>query len=266
MKTVVITGSTRGIGQGLAKAFLQRGCSVVISGKSEASTNFALDDLKKTFDTKTYAGVPCDVQDFSQVQNLWDAAYSEYGRVDIWINNAGVSGDLVETWKQPPEITGATIKTNLLGVIYGSQVALNGMLSQGYGAIYNMEGAGSDGRNHQGMSLYGTTKYGLKYLNDALAQELNNTGIIIGALRPGMVITDFVLKRYEQRPEDLEKVKPIFNIIADRVEVVAPWLADRILSNKKNGTRINYSSRLKILARFFSMPFSKRDVFTNVSS
>jgi NAD(P)-dependent dehydrogenase (short-subunit alcohol dehydrogenase family) len=137
------------------------------------------------------------------------------------------------------------------------------MLSQGFGAIYNMEGAGSDGRNHQGMSLYGTTKYGLKYLNDVLAQELNNTGIILGALRPGMVITDFVLKMYEKRPEDLERVKPIFNIIADRVDVVAPWLADRILSNKKNGARINYTSRLKILARFLSMPFIKRDVFPN---
>jgi short-subunit dehydrogenase len=151
-------------------------------------------------------------------------------------------------------------------VIFGSQVALNGMLDQGFGGIYNIEGMGSDGRSHDGLSLYGATKYGMNYFNDALAKEASDTPIIVGALRPGMVVTDLVLDQYKNRPEDWDRVKRIFNIIADRVEVVTPWLADRILANQKNGVRINFSSGWTLLGRTLSMPFSKRDVFSNSGS
>ena len=59
------------------------------------------------------------------------------------------------------------VDTNLIGVIYGSKVAFSGMQTQGFGQIYNMEGMGSDGRKHEGLTLYGTTKYAQKYFNDS---------------------------------------------------------------------------------------------------
>jgi short-subunit dehydrogenase len=74
-----------------------------------------------------------------------------------------------------------------LGVIYGSRIATAGMLAQGHGSIYNMEGMGSDGRKHSGLALYGTTKYAIAYFTDCLAQELKDTPLVVGALRPGMV-------------------------------------------------------------------------------
>jgi NAD(P)-dependent dehydrogenase (short-subunit alcohol dehydrogenase family) len=261
MKIVVITGSSRGIGLGLADAFLARGCRVVLSGSSLESTQKAEDLLKNKYDQEMISGVPCDVRRYEQVQALWDGAIALYGTVDIWINNAGLSGPTLKLWNQTPEISKTVIETNLLGVIFGSQVALKGMFEQNYGCIYNMEGMGSDGRMHDGLTLYGMTKYGLKYFTDSLVKETQDTPIIIGALRPGMVVTDLILDQYKDKPEEWTRVKRIFNIIADRVENVTPVLVDRILSNQVTGKRINYNSRLTILKRFLSIPFSKRDVF-----
>jgi NAD(P)-dependent dehydrogenase (short-subunit alcohol dehydrogenase family) len=93
MKIVVITGSTRGIGYGLADAFLDRGCSVTISGRSEPRIQEAVLQLAQRFPIERILGHPCDVTKQSQVQSLWDIARNNYGRVDIWINNAGISGD-----------------------------------------------------------------------------------------------------------------------------------------------------------------------------
>jgi NAD(P)-dependent dehydrogenase (short-subunit alcohol dehydrogenase family) len=165
-------------------------------------------------------------------------------------------------WKMPPEKAKEVIDTNLLGVMYGCMVAVQKMLEQGFGAIYNMEGMGSDGRMHEGLTYYGTSKYGLRYFNDSLAKEIVESPLVIGSLRPGMVATELLTKQYDDRPEDWERDKRIFNILADRVETVTPWLAKRILENKKSGVRISWSSPLKIMGRFLVSPFHKRDVFS----
>ena len=162
MKKVVITGSTRGIGFGLAYAFLELGCSVTVCGRKWASVEQAVEMLLDRFAPANIQGVACDVRDASQVQALWDAAQERFGKVDIWVNNAGLSGPQMPPWEIPAEQAAQVIETNLLGAIYGSQVAVRGMLAQGFGAIYNMEGMGSDGRKHNGLALYGTSKYGLK--------------------------------------------------------------------------------------------------------
>ena len=261
-KVIVITGSSRGIGYNLADAFLKRGCSVVISGSTPESTEKAVDQLLTQFDEKKILGIPCNVQDNDQVKHLWDASKAHFGQVDIWINNAGLSGPQAKIWEQEPPKIQQVIGTNLIGAIYGSRVAVNGMSIQGFGAIYNMEGMGSDGRKVKGLSLYGTSKYGLRYFNQSLHDETREMNIIIGSLRPGMVITDLVTGQYEGHPEELEKVKGIFNIIADRVEIVAPWLADKILANQKSGVIINYLSNMKLIWRFLTSPFTKRDLFS----
>lgn len=260
-KVVVITGSSRGIGFGLAKVFLEKDCSVVISGSSEKSTTKAYEELHKNFNPTQLHSFPCDVQDTLQIQALWDDTIHHFGQVDIWINNAGFSGPVQPLWSQTPEIAVTAVNTNLTGLVVASIIALKGMLKQGFGAIYNMEGMGSDGRIIPGMAIYGTTKHGQKYFNDALSKEVENSEIIIGALRPGMVATDLILEQYKGKPEEWEKVKGIFNIISDRVENVTPWLAEKILTNKKNGVRFSYLPSWKVLLRVLMMPFSRRNVY-----
>jgi len=260
-RTVVITGSTRGIGLGMANAFLARGCSVMISGRTKEDVDRATAVLRQQYPRQNISGYPCDVQDPGQVESLWRKAVSDFEHVDVWINNAGVSGDQQVISESPPAQAESIVKTNLLGVIYGSQVAARGMIEQGHGSIYNMEGMGSDGRMHEGLVLYGMTKYGVCYFTKGLAKEISNNPIIVGSIRPGMVVTDLIIRQYEGRPEEWKRAKRIFNIIADRVEVVAPGLVDQVLKNNRNGVHLSRSTGWRMLFRLIAQPFSHRDLF-----
>ena len=180
MKTVVITGSTRGIGLGMANEFLNRGHQVVISGTSDASVSKAMDSIEDNKDN--VIGVPCLVQDIESVQNLWDQSMTAFGKVDIWINNAGVSTSRqgLEDLETKEILT--TVDTNLTGSILCTKVVAKEMLKQGFGQIYMFEGFGSNGQLQKGISVYGSTKRALRYFTAAAANEYKNTPIIIGSL------------------------------------------------------------------------------------
>jgi len=260
-KKIVITGSTRGIGYGLADAFLQLGCVVTVSGRGRESTDAAVEQLAVKHDRSRVFGLACDVAVPAQATALWEESAARFGGADIWVNNAGYSGEMGMVWERPAEEIRSVIATNLLGVIFGSQAALHGMQSQGHGAIYNMEGMGGDGRKHAGLTFYGTTKYAVHYFTESLALEAKDTPIIVGGLRPGMVATDLLRDRYKDRPDDWERAKKIFNILAERVEDVTPWLARSMLSNRRNGAILSYSSLWKMMWKFISSPFVKRHAF-----
>jgi NAD(P)-dependent dehydrogenase (short-subunit alcohol dehydrogenase family) len=262
MKTVVVTGSTRGIGYGLADSFLGLKCDVVVSGRTKAGVDDALARLSAKHDPGHIFGESCDVTNMEQVQQLWDFAVERTGKVDIWINNAGVGHSQAPTWEQSPETVRSVIDVNLVGTIHGVSVAARGMLHQGHGALYNMLGAGSDRTRVHGLSIYGTSKRAVAFLTEVLAQEAKDTPLIVGAISPGMVITELVTKPFDGRPDDWERAKRIFNVIADRVETVTPWLADQILANEKNGATIAWLTPAKMIGRFLSMPFRKRDIFS----
>ena len=252
MKIVVITGSTRGIGLGMADTFLAHGCAVVISGRSPAAAEKAAADLAARYDPARVCAAACDVTQFEQVQALWDAAIKRFGRV----GNAQM-----DFWLHPPEKVRAVVETNLVGAMYGSIVALRGMQQQGSGSLYNMEGLGSGGgRKVKGLALYASTKAGLGYFNEALIEETRGSPILVGRLRPGMTVTDFLTGQYEGRPQDWERAKRVFNILADRVEVVAPWLAQKVLANTRHGALFSFLSGPKVFTRFLLAPFSKRQV------
>ncbi len=261
MNNIVITGSTSGIGFGLVDSFLSLGSSVVISSRSKENIETAIDNLASKYDKRQIFGFPCDVTNYEQVQGLWDEVKGQLGKIDIWINNAGMAHPETELWNYSPEKVKEVIDTNIIGAIYCSRVAIKGMLDQGYGALYNMEGLGSDGRIIKGMTLYGTTKSALSYLTKATAKETKGTSILVGGLRPGMVATKLITEQYEGHPEEWERVKGIFNILSDRVETVTPWLAKKILANKKNGVTIAWLTRGKLIKRFLTAPFHKRNVF-----
>ena len=266
MKTIVITGSTRGIGYGLADSFLALGCRVTVSGRSLDRVGQAVETLSaKHGADNNILGHPCDVTQYAQVQALWDAAQAHFGQIDIWINNAGIGHAQTDFWEHPPEEIRAVVETNVIGALHGGRVALRGMREQCFGSLYNMEGLGSDGRRVAGLTLYGSTKAGLRYLTDGWAQETKGTPIIVGALYPGMVVTRFLTHQYEDRPEEWERAKRIFNILADHVETVTPWLAEKVLANTKNGARFKWLGTGKLMGRFLTAPFRKRDLFQDMA-
>lgn len=260
MKSIVITGSTRGIGLGLAQEFLQRGHQVTVCGRGAESLGKAVQSLSTQFEVARVLGKTCDVSQLEQVQGVWDAAVERFGKVDIWINNAGVSNPMLKTWEQPLDMIQSVLETNLLGAILGCKVAMQGMLKQGFGQLYNMEGLGSTGMISPGLILYGTTKYGLDYFTKGLIKEAKGTPVQVGALSPGMVVTDLLIG--DMKPDD-ERTKRVFNILADRVETVTPFLVEHILANNQNGARIVWLTTPKIAWRFLTSRFNKRDVLTN---
>jgi NAD(P)-dependent dehydrogenase (short-subunit alcohol dehydrogenase family) len=260
MKTVVITGSTRGIGFALARAFLNKGCQVVVSGRKAESTQKAVGRLVSEFPARRAAGFACDVAHYEQVELLWQQSQQAFGQVDIWINNAGIANTQNPAWEVPANELQCVVETNILGTLYGTKAAMQGFLRQGHGALYNMEGMGAGGKkmHAKGLSIYGMSKAGLHFFNKVLVQEARIPGILTGTLQPGMVLTEMVTDQYKDRTEEWQKVKGLLGMIASPVDQVAEHLAGRILENQVHGAHLRYGSTWRILARFALAPFRKK--------
>lgn len=258
MKNVVITGSTRGIGFAMATEFLRTGCNVTLSGRGELLAEAAQTSLAP-FEGK-YIYVQCNVQEKASLLNLWDTSLGHWGVIDIWINNAGQNAPHMFSWETREVYTENIIMTNIIGMIYGSQIAAAGMLQKGHGAIYSMEGLGSNNMIQPKTILYGTTKHAITYFMKGLARELEGTGVIAGRLSPGMMLTDFITKTPDGDQSEVvsdEKFKKIFNILADKPETVARFFIPRILSNTKNNAQIAWLTNPKAAWRFMTAGLRK---------
>jgi NAD(P)-dependent dehydrogenase (short-subunit alcohol dehydrogenase family) len=259
-QTIVITGSTRGIGRGLATEYLKMGHNVVVTGRSRQAVDAAVAELAAL---GPVLGRPCDVRSLEANQAVWDAAVARFGRVDVWINNAAIATDHVPFAELPPDQVAATVETNLLGTMYGARVAIAGMLRQGGGKVYTFEGFGSDDMTGPGLTTYGTTKRAIRYLTASLAKEYEDSPVIIGAMSPGIVATDLLIYSSKSRdPAQWERSKRILNILGDRVETVTPWLARAALANTKQGGTVAWLTRGKAIRRFMAAPFVKRDIIS----
>lgn len=251
-KVVVVTGSTRGIGHGLAREFLKRGHSVMVSGRSKDSTDAAVAKLEayKTGDAQV-AGQPCDITDLAQVKSLWDAAASAFGSIDIWINNAGAINVVRPIGElRQEDMTGVPL-TNLVGMMNGCRVALDGMTTQGHGALYTFEGFGSDGAKSHGMSVYGASKYGLRYFTKSLVKETKGGPVLVGTMSPGIVTTDMLLEaKNEVSAERWKRMLFIYRILGEDVETVTPYLVEGVLANTKHGATVAWLTRSQALLTF----------------
>ncbi len=143
MKTVVITGSSRGFGFCLAREFRRMGCNVVISAVNAENLRKAEAELKNAGpgDAAVIRTV-CDVTDSRALQRLWDLAKETFGSVDIWVNNAGVNSPDKPVCELTEKEIGFLLDTDLKGTVLGSGIAFAGMKEQGFGQIYNVEGYG----------------------------------------------------------------------------------------------------------------------------
>ncbi|HYW95605.1 MAG TPA: SDR family oxidoreductase [Bacteroidales bacterium] len=259
MEHIVITGGSRGIGKAMALEFMRKGCTVTISGRNPETLKTAEDDLVNNSETGECHSYVCDVTRQEDLEMLWDKA-SSVRPVNIWINNAGVNHINYRFHELEYDVISSVIDTNIKGTAMGSKVAITGMLNQGFGAIYNMEGFGSDGRKIDGMSIYGTSKNGVRYLTRSLIKEYRDAPLLIGSISPGMVVTDMLLEPLRTAPEKNRESIKIFHTLADTAERVTPWLVNHILGNKRNGARIAWLTPWKITWRFFSGIFKKRKV------
>ncbi|MEQ1066925.1 SDR family oxidoreductase [Acinetobacter sp. XH1741] len=257
---VVITGSTKGIGLALAHAFLELGCCVVITGRNAEQLNYALSHLGAHFNQEKFIGLCCDVTQIADVQVLWDNAIQHFGQVNVWINNAGSCHPTKDFIDLEPNELNAAVSTNILGTMLGSQVALKGMLKQGYGQVFNMEGWGSNGEWSAGMTPYATTKRAVSYFSKALYKETKSTSILTGTLSPGMVATDLLVSSWTNgNIQNWKKMKRLFFFVIDPPKVVCAYLAKQIMQNKKTNRRIAWITPLKLFLRFLQPYYWRRN-------
>jgi NAD(P)-dependent dehydrogenase (short-subunit alcohol dehydrogenase family) len=264
MKTVVVTGSTRGIGRGLAENFLARGCRVVISGRSEAAVESVCTELAETYGQDRVAGKACDIVDVEALQGLWGCGVEHFGSIDVWVNNAGMSIVRAPLAEQDAAGLAQIVSTNLTGVLLANKVAIAGMQNQGKGQIWNMEGFGSNGQTAPGMVAYGATKRAVTYVIKALQKEVKDGPVQVCTLSPGIVVTDLLVGDYDLKSPEWQKTKKILNILGDTVETVTPFLVDGILKSTKSGDKVVWLTGGKAFGRFMTAAFNKRDLFAGI--
>jgi NAD(P)-dependent dehydrogenase (short-subunit alcohol dehydrogenase family) len=187
-KVAVVTGSGQGIGRGIAWALADAGASVVLNARR-------VDDLRITAKGVIERGshalvVDGDIRDFSDT--LAERAVSEFGRLDIWVNNVGGSDDktvreLIDT---PDDVFRSQLELNLTSAFQGCKAAARRMIDGG--AIVNISsGAGTRGSPRTGP--YAAAKAGMINLTQTLALELASRGIRVNAVSPGPVATEAFL-------------------------------------------------------------------------
>jgi short-subunit dehydrogenase len=261
VKNVVITGSTRGLGLEMAKEFLKAGCNVTISGSRENSFEREKEQVKG-FENH-FIFIPCNVTKISELKNLWTKSVEKWGSVDIWINNAGQNVPHEFMWDTEERYIEAVVDTNIKGIMFGCKVAVENMLKQGYGQVWNMEGLGSNNMIIEKTILYGTSKHALTYFTKGLAKELKNSPVKVGRLSPGMMLTEFITKsptgELSTVTED-NQFKKVFNILADKPETVAKFFIPKILENTKQNAHIQWLTNTKSAQRFMMSPFKKREL------
>lgn len=265
MKTVVITGSARGLGFEMAKVFRKNNLNVVISDLSEENLKKSCCELKKIQSSGEVEYKVCNVTNSYDIKNLINFAKEKFESIDIWINNAGVNQPERAIWELSEEEINLVLNVDLKGAILGSKLIMEEMIKEGRGAIYNVEGYGSNDAKMLGLSIYGTSKRAITYFTEALANEsaIRNTGVIVGKLSPGIMITDFI-KNASGNKEKInlsEKTKKVYNILGDYPDVVANYLVNGILNNSKNNAKIEWLTNRKAAWRFMTSGFNKRDFF-----
>ena len=186
-RVAVITGGSRGIGRGIAEAFAAQGAAVVISGKSQAKGEQALDEIG-IGDRAMF--VQTDVRQQADVNNLIDQAAKRYGGVDILVNNAGGSDRFALVHEMTDEAWQNALDFNLNAAFWGTRRALRYMLERGFGRIINISSVEGKQANKPAVSHYITNKHALNGLTKAVAFEYGTMGITCNAICPGAIETD----------------------------------------------------------------------------
>lgn len=246
-KVAVITGSSRGLGLAIAQTYAREGASVVLAARTQKAVEQAVNAIKASGYKAT--GAACDVGQYDQVKTLGEQAVSTFGKIDIWVNNAGVAGVFGPTAHIPRERFERVIRTNINGTYYGSMVALEHFVPQKSGKLINLLGRGDDGPV-KFQNAYGASKYWVKSFTLALAKEYADAGIGIYAFNPGLVDTEMLrqvdsLEGYEKQ---LSRLSTIIRWWGNPPEVPAEralWLASSA-TNGKTGLVENVLGRKRI--------------------
>lgn len=218
-RVAVITGGTRGIGWAIAETFATAGAAVVVTGRKAESVAAAAERLRQA--GSTALGVPAHMGDLDAISDLVELTARTYGRIDIIVNNAGISigqpigGLTTEAWSKSYDV-------NVRGPVFLVQAALSHLKASPAASVINVLTAGAF-LSSPGLGTYTATKAALLAYTRSMAAELAPHAIRVNALAPGTVDTDMVRNT---RPEDQERMAraSLLRRLAHPDEIAGPAL------------------------------------------
>jgi 3-hydroxybutyrate dehydrogenase len=196
-KTAIITGSTSGIGLGIAEALAQTGANIVLNGFGDA---MEIERTRCDLATRTGARVvysPADMSKSGAIENMIRQTVDTFGAVDIMVNNAGIQ-HVAPVEEFPPEKWDAILAINLSSAFHATRLAVPGMRKKGWGRIINVASAHAlVGSPYK--SAYVAAKHGVYGLTKVVALETAEDGITCNAICPGYVRTPLVEKQIDDQ-------------------------------------------------------------------
>ena len=225
-KIAVVTGASRGIGRGVALALAREGAMVVVNyNGSKERADEVVAEIEKN-GGKAVA-IRCNVSDFEQAKEFFTGVVKEYGRIDVLVNNAGITRDNL-LMKMSEEEFQDVIQTNLAGVFHGVKFVTRPMMKQRQGRIINMASV-SGIMGNMGQENNSASKAGVIGLTKAAAKELSSRSITVNAVAPGFIATDMTDKLSETVKEEACKTIPLgaFGTVEDVAEAVVFLASDK---------------------------------------
>jgi 3-hydroxybutyrate dehydrogenase len=196
-KSVIVTGSTSGIGLAIARAFAREGCNLTINGFGDkAAIEKERAGIETEFGVKAiYSGA--DMTKPAEIADMIKTSEKAFGSVDVLVNNAGIQF-VAKVEDFPIEKWDAVIATNLSAAFHTSRVALPGMKSRKWGRIINIASAHGLVASAE-KAAYVAAKHGIIGLTKVIAVEAANDGVTCNAICPGWVLTPLVQQQIEAR-------------------------------------------------------------------
>ncbi len=197
-KIAIVTGGAAGIGLATAKLFLEEGATVAVCDINSAKINLAVAELSASGPVK---GFVVDISKKEQCESMVADLVKEFGRVDILINNAGITAD-AQFYKMTDEQFERVLNVNLKGTYFMSKAVVPVMMEQKYGKIVHASSVSAYNGNF-GQTNYAATKAAIMGMTRVMAKELGKYGINVNAIAPGSIMTDM----YNAVPEEAKQKK-----------------------------------------------------------
>ena len=219
-RTAIVTGAARGIGLAIAQKLLACGAAVVLWDVDAAALDRAAASLKGNVATAAV-----DVTSETSIAAAFDALIRDAGRIDILINNAGITGGNAPLWQLDPAVWRQVVEVNLIGPYLVCRAVAPHMIAAGYGRIVNIASiAGKEGNPNA--SHYSASKAGLIGLTKSLAKELATTGVLVNCVTPAAARTEmFAQMTQAQIDYMLSKIPMNRFVAAEEIAAMVAWLA-----------------------------------------
>jgi NAD(P)-dependent dehydrogenase (short-subunit alcohol dehydrogenase family) len=214
-KIVVITGGSLGFGKALAHLLATEGCRVVIASNNKETLESSAKELS----------VDCcltDVASYEEVKKLGDYAVEKYGRIDLWVNNAGIQIAPSFLEEVDREKLHRLFEVNFFGYVYGCQVALSRMKEQREGGtIININStAGLEGKPE--LSAYVSSKFAVKGMTESIRKELIDSNIRVYGVYPGGMQTEIYKEKYPADLQEYMQVDDVAKGVINNLKVAEP--------------------------------------------